>query len=85
MLDTAPALIFLLLASSSSCFELDIEDPEKIEAALIKARLSFLFFSNLEENLTCAAAQASSLVDGRSRKPRPNFLEAASSSVTLFL
>jgi hypothetical protein len=51
----AAALIFLLLDSSSKRFLLDIEEPDdpgNIEAALINARLSFLFLSNLEENFT---------------------------------
>lgn len=86
MLDAAAALIFRLLDSSSSRL-LDTEDPdgsENIEAALIKARLSFLFFSNLEENFTRTAAAESSFEAGRIRMLSPIFLEDASSSATLF-
>lgn len=86
MLDAAEALIFLLLDSSSSRLDEEEEpdDCENIEAALINARLSFLFFSNFEENLTREAVTESSLEAGSSRTPRPIFLEAASSSATLF-
>ena len=86
-LEAAEALIFLLLDSSSKRFLLDMEEPddlEKIESALINARLSFLFLSNLEENFTWAAAAASSSVVGSKRMPRPIFLEMAASSATLF-
>ena len=86
-LEAAAAQIFLLLDSSSSLFLLTVEDPDdpgNIEAALINARLSFLFLSNLEENLTPAAVEASSSLVGRSRMLRPIFLEADSSSKTLF-
>ena len=85
-LEAADALILLLFDSNSNCFEfeVDADDPEKIEEALISARLSFLFRSNLDENFTCAAAAASSLLVGSSRMPSPIFFEALSSSATLF-
>jgi len=87
MLDAAAALILLLLDSSPNCLLADVEDPddpEKIEAALINARLSFLFLSNLAENFTWAALATSSSAGGSSRMLRPLFLETASSSATLF-
>lgn len=85
--DAAAALIFLLLDSNSICLLVDMEDPDdlgKIGAALINARLSFVFLSNLKENFTWAALAASSSDAGSSRMPRPLFLETASSSATLF-
>lgn len=84
-LDAAAALIFLLLDSNSNCLldKDELDGPENIEPALIKARLSFLLLSNLEENFTRAAAATSSLEAGSRRMPRPFFLEAASSSATL--
>ena len=86
-LEAVAAWIFLLLASSSSLFAPDAEDPDepgKIEAALISARLSFLFLSNLEENFVRAAVTVSSSDTGSSLMPRPFFLEATSSSAILF-
>lgn len=85
-LEAAAALIFLLLDSNSNCL-LEVEEPDclgNIEEAWIKARLFFLFFSNFDENFTCAAAAVSSLAAGSSLMPRPIFLDADSSSATLF-
>lgn len=86
-LDAALAEIFLLLDSSSSLLLPDMDEtgnPGNMGAALINARLSFLFLSNLLENFTFAAAAASCSEAGSSRIPRPLFLDAASSSATLF-
>lgn len=77
------AFIFLLFDSRSTHLALN-DDPGKIEAALINARLSSLFRSNLEANLIRAAAAASSCEAGSRRTLSPIFLEAASSSATLF-
>lgn len=85
-LEAEAALIFLLFDSNSNCL-LEMEEPDcpgNMEEAWIIARLFFLFFSNFEENFTCAAAAASSLAAGSSRMLRPIFLEADSSSATLF-
>ena len=83
------ALIFLLFDPRSKRFlsAADMEDPDepgKIEAELINARFSFLFLSNLEENLMPAAVAASSSVAGSKRMPSPSFFETPSSSATLF-
>lgn len=87
-LDAEAADIFLLLDSSSSLLLSGMEEepdaPEKMDPALIRARLSFLFLSNLLENFTFAAAAASCSVDGSSLIPRPLFRQATSSSATLF-
>lgn len=85
--DVMPALIFLLFDSNSKRFLSDMEDPDepgKIEAAVINARFSFLFLSNLEENFMRAAVAASSSVAGSNRMPSPSFFETDSSSATLF-
>lgn len=87
ILDAATAFIFLLFDSSSNrcrSDDKDFCDPWKIEEAFIKARLFFLFFSKLVENFTLAAMVASSLEEDSNRIPRPNLLETASSSATLF-
>lgn len=80
------AFIFLLLDSSSKFLleEGEAEDPEKIEAEWISALLSFRFLSNFGANFTCLAAATSSSEAGSNRIPSPIFLEAASSSATLF-
>lgn len=62
----------------------EADNPGNMEPELINARLSFLFFSNLLENFTFAAVAASCSEAGSSRIPRPLFLDAASSSATLF-
>jgi len=83
-LEAELAQIFLLF-DSSSCFLLsDTDTPEKMDSALINALLSFLFLSNLVANFTLLAVAESSSVAGRSLMPRPLFLEAFSSSATLF-
>ena len=81
----APAFMFRLFSTRSSLpFEAELDDSEKIEAALIAALLSFLLFSNFDANFTEAAAVASSAEGGKSRTPRPIVLADFFSSATLF-
>lgn len=83
-LDAVAAFIFLLLLASSNCFVADAEGLENIDEDLIKALFSTWFLWNLEENFIRDAVAVSSSDGGRSRMPIPIFLEAASSSATLF-
>lgn len=82
--DAVDAFIFLLFDSSSeSLFPAgEVIEEAKMEDDLIAALLSFIFFSNLEANFTLAAVAPSSVDGGRSLIPRPNFLDATSSSAT---